>query len=166
MGRDSRIQVYVSEDRKKWLKEQADAADQSCSEYCRQVITEHIDQGQDEQQYRRYGVDQQIELALTELRDETKTLLSNFQSGTGTRLEYIQRVRTVYTIALWRLLEQDYPESQRNAAMKYGVKHAGRNLTDDPEIHPLLSSQEGQFPTSEAGHTEPTPVDTNREDSE
>jgi len=148
MGRDARIQVYVSEERKERLSEQAQAADQSCSEYCRQLIAEHIDQAQDEQQYRRYGVDQQIELVLNEIRDETMALLSDFQSETMARVEEIQYIRTIYTIALWRLAEDSYPLSEREEALKRAAEYVDGELTDDPEIQSLLGDH--QLPDSEA----------------
>lgn len=166
MGRDSSIQVYLSEDRKEWLTDQAEAADQSRSEYCRQVITEHINEVQNEQQYRRYGVDQQIELVLDEIHDETMTLLSNFQSETGTTLERIQRVRTIYVIALWHLLESDYPLSERKAALKRASEYAGRHPGDDPVLSSVVPSGQANTDESGAEQTEATLADTTGGDSE
>lgn len=158
MGRDSAIQIYVTEENKEWLTDQAEADNKSCSEYCRDVITDHIDGEQDEQQYRRYGVDQQIELGLTEIRDEATALLSNFQSEMGTRLDRIQRLRTVYVIALWRLVKDDYPVSQQKAAMKHAADHVGLTPREDPEIQSVLATADNQ---SLAAETEQT--DTDRE---
>lgn len=160
MGRDSPIQVYVSEEHKQWLTDQADADNKSCSEYCRDVITDHIDGEQDKQQYRRYGVDQQIEMVLTEIQEEATALLSNFQSEMGTKMDRIQRLRTVYVIALWRLVKDDYPVSQRKAAMKHAADHVGLSPQEDPDIQPVLSTTDTQSATdsgqTDTGRRKPT----------
>lgn len=164
MGRDSPIQVYVEESNKEWLKDQADARDESCSEYCRKIITEHIEQQPDDQQHRQYSADQQIELVLNQIRDETTARLSNFQSSTGTLLERLQRLRTIYAIAVWRLIKQDYTVEQQEAALKYAVDHAGLDPTEEPELQPVWSPSETQSlasgpesPTND--HSEPSQED-------
>lgn len=154
MGRDSAIQVYVTEENKEWLTEQAEADNKSCSQYCRDLITDHIDQEQDTQQYRRYGVDQQIELVLTEIRDEATGLLSNFQTEMGTRLDRIQRLRTVYIIALWRLVKDDYSVAQQKAAMKHAADHVGLEPKEDPAIQSVLASGETQSPATDPDQTD------------
>jgi len=166
MGRDSSVQVYLSEDRKKWLADQAEAANQSRSEYCRQVITEHINEVQSEQQFRRYGVDQQIELVFDEIHAETMALLSNFQSETGTTLERIQRVRTIYVIALWHLLEGEYPLSERKAALKRASEYAGRHPSDDPVLSSLFPSSQTNTAESESEQKESAPANMSGGDSE
>jgi len=166
MGRDTIIQFYTTESDEEWLKSQADAADQSLSEYCYQVVAAHIERKQEEQQYRRYGVDQQIELAIDEIQDETVELLREFRSETGARLEGIHRLRTIYVMALWRLFKDDFAQSEQKAALKYGVKHAGSEPSANPEIRPLLLSDEGELPANERGALEPTPTETSNGESE
>ena len=140
MGRDTPIQVYLDDENAAWLKEQADSAGQSTSKYCREVILDHIDREQNDRSYMRYGVDQQIELELTKLRDEVLALLSEFQSETGTKLERIQKARTIYAIAVWRLVYSDYPEAEQKTAMKEALEYVGLDPREDPEIQRAFSS--------------------------
>lgn len=144
MGRDTIIQFYTTDDNEEWLSEQADASGHSLSEYCHQVIADHIEREQERRQYGRYGVDQQIELLLTEIRDETTETLADFESETGTKLERIQRIRTVYLIAVWRLVKEEYSVSQRNAALKHGADHVGLDPEEDPEISSVLPASATQ----------------------
>lgn len=144
MSRDETVRFYTSEETKEWLKKEAETRDQSLSECCHQVVAEYIDQEEDRRQYSRYGVDQQIEIVLNEIREEASTILSEFQSETGVTLERLQRLRTVYVIALWRLLKEEYPSSQRKAAMKHAVDHVGLDPSDDPNIAPMVSTATDQ----------------------
>lgn len=165
MGRDSSIQVYVEESDKEWLEEQAAADNESVSEYCRQVIVEHIEQQPDDQQHRQYSADQQLELVLNQIQDETTTLLSNFQSTTGTLLEHLQRLRTIYAIAVWRLIRQDYTAEQQEAALEYAVEHAGMEPTEDPEIQPVWSPTDTQSLPPETEHSSAAHSSTSQGDS-
>jgi len=165
MARESIIQFYTTKEYEEWLTEQAEAADKSLSEYCHEIVEQHITQEQDDQQYRRYGADQRIELVLEELRDETSTLLSEFQSETGTRLERMQRLRTIYVMALWRLLREDYATAEQESALKSALDHVGRNLSADPEVRRLLPSDQAYTAESGAEQTEPTLTDSPRGDS-
>lgn len=153
MSRDKTIRFYTSEETKEWLKNEAETRDQSLSECCNQVVTEYIGQEQDRRQYSRYGVDHQIELVLDEIREEISTILTEFQTETGTTVERLQRLRTVYVIALWRLLKDDYPSDRRKAAMKTAVDHVGLDPFDDPNIAPVLSTAAGQSSESISDHT-------------
>lgn len=166
MARESIIQFYTTDEYEEWLTKQAEAADKSLSEYCHQVVEQHITQEQDDQQYRRYGADQQIELALDELRDETSTLLSNFQSETGTRLERMQRLRTIYVMALWRLIREDYDPSEQESALKSALDHVGRDPSADPELRRLLTSDRVHTAELEPAQTEPALTDATEGDSE
>ncbi|MDS0261911.1 hypothetical protein NDI56_21120 [Haloarcula sp. S1CR25-12] len=140
MGRDTAIQVYLSDENAAWLKEQAEAGGQSCSKYCREVILDYIDREHNERPHRRYAVDQQIELVLNQLEEEAMSLLEDFQSETGAKLDRLQRLRTVYAIATWRLVKRSYPLEQRKAAMKSAVDQVGLAPTHDPEIQTEISS--------------------------
>lgn len=166
MARESIIQFYTTEEYEEWLSEQAEAADKSLSEYCHEVVEQHITEEKDDQQYRRYGVDQQIELALDELHDETTTLLSEFQSETGTRLEHIQRLRTIYVMAIWRLLKDNHAPSKQESALKSAIEHVGHDLSTDPELRRLLTPDQANTVESGAEQTEATPAGTTGEDSE
>jgi hypothetical protein len=166
MGRDTIIQFYTTDENEEWLSEQADASGQSLSEYCHAVIADHIDREQERWQYGRYGVDQQIELILNEIRDETTEVLSDFESEMGTHLNRIQRLRTVYVIAIWRLVKQEYSVSQREAALKHGADHVGLDPEEDPEIQSVVSAPTTQprQPPTERGANEDS--NTGREGSE
>jgi hypothetical protein len=166
MSRDATVRFYTTDENKKWLTEQAGAADQSLSEYCHQAITEYIGREQERQEYGRYGVDQQIELILNQIRDDASTLLSEFQSETGTRLERIQRIRAVYVIALWRLVENDYTRDQREEAMKAAAEVVGRAPSDDPEIQTAIPSPETHHPQADSASTDSTHSNLTTEDSE
>ena len=144
MSRDETVRFYTSEETKEWIKREAETRDQSLSECCHQVVSEYIDREEDRRQYSRYGVDQQIEIVLNEIREEASTILKEFQSETGVTVERLQRLRTVYVIALWRLLKEEYPSSQRKAAMKHAVDHVGLDPSDDPNIAPVLSTAADQ----------------------
>ncbi|WP_262181400.1 hypothetical protein [Haloarcula laminariae] len=164
MTRDTIIQFYTTDEKEEWLTDQAEAAGQSLSKYCDQVITEHIDREQDRQQYGRYGVDQQIELALDQIRDEATAILSNFQSESGARLDRIQRIRTVYVLALWHLLKDDYSSAQQEAALKRAAEHIGCDLSDDSEMQAAITSKEAQSSHSVTDQTSTALNDTNEED--
>jgi hypothetical protein len=163
MGRDSIIQFYTTDENEEWLSEQAEASGQSLSEYCHEVIADHIDREQERQQYGRYGIDQQIELILNEIRDETTEVLSEFESEMGTTLERIQRLRTVYVIAIWRLVKEEYSVPQREAALKHGADHVGLTPEEDPEISSVLPASANQPRQST---TEQVDMNTDKEGSE
>lgn len=132
MGRDSRIQVYLSDENAEWLTEQADAAGQSCSEYCREVIVDHIEREENDRQYSRYGTDQHIGVMLDEIREEAMAILSEFQSETATEMELLQRLRTDYIIAVWLLIADDYPAHRKREAMDRATEVAGGEPADSP----------------------------------
>jgi hypothetical protein len=46
------------------------------------------------------------------------------------------------------------------------VKHAGSEPSANPEIRPLLLSDEGELPANERGALEPTPTETSNGESE
>ena len=138
MGRDELLQFYTTGENGEWLTEQAEAADKSLSEYCHQLVEEHINREQDRKQYGRYGVDQQIELVLDQIRDEATTLLATFQSETGPKIDRVQRIRTVYVIALWHLFKNNYSSSEREAALKRAGEFIGRDPSNDPELRAAL----------------------------
>jgi len=163
MGRDSIIQFYTTDENEEWLSEQAKASDQSLSEYCHEVIADHINREQERRQYGRYGVDQQIELILNDIRDETTEVLSDFESEMGTTLERIQRLRTVYVIAIWRLVKEEYSTSKREAALKHGADHVGLTPEEDPEIGSVLPASANQPRQST---TEQVDMNTGKEGSE
>jgi|APHM01.1.fsa_nt_gi Ribbon-helix-helix protein, copG family. len=132
MGRDSRIQVYLSDENAGWLTEQAEAAGQSCSEYCREVIVNHIEREENDRKYSRYGTDQHIEMMLDEIREEAMLTLSEFQSDTAVDMELLQRLRTDYMIAIWLLIEDDYPAHKKREAMNRATEVAGGEPADSP----------------------------------
>lgn len=156
MGRDAIIRFYTTEENKEWLEEQAEATDTSISECCHEALAKHIDREQERHQYGRYGVDQQIELVLNEILEEATTQFSEFQTEASTTLERIQRIRTVYVIALWRLVKDDYTAPQRRAALTHAAEHVGLDPTDDPEIGPLLSSGDDDSIESRGERADPT----------
>lgn len=166
MSRDSVVKFYTTEANREWIEEQAEASNQSLSEYCHEVIAAHIDEEQDKQQYGRYAVDQQIELVLNEIREETSSLLTEFESETAERLELIQRLRTVYVIALWRLIKEDYAPARQEAAMKHAVDHAGLVPSADPEIESVLPSSNTQSGVVESDHSNDTRSATTEEDNQ
>lgn len=166
MSRDETVRFYTSEETKQWLKREAETREKSLSECCHQVVTEYIDREEDRRQYSRYGVDQQIEIVLTEIREEASTILTEFQSETGVALERLQRLRTVYVIALWRLLKEEYPSAQRKAAMKHAVDHVGLDPCDDPNIEPVLSTATDQSSPSISDSAGNAPSHTQGEDDE
>jgi hypothetical protein len=163
MSRDTHVRFYTTDENKEWLSEQAEANGQSLSEYCHQIVAEYIDREQERQEYGRYGVDQQIELVLNQIRDEARTLLSEFQSEAGTRLDRIQRIRAVYVIALWRLVEGEYTVEQREEAMKVASEIVGQAPSDDPEIQSAIPSPESHRPSgngdAETTHSPATGAD-------
>jgi len=156
MSRDETVKFYTTDEYKQRLKDQAEASNQSLSEYCHEVLAAHLDEEQDRQQYSRYGVDQQIELVINEFRDEASSQLTEFKSTTGGKLELIQRLRTVYMIAMWRLIKEDYSPARQEAAMKHAVDHAGLVPSVDPEIESVMPSSNVQPHALESDH----PTDT------
>ena len=144
MARDELLQFYTTDENEEWLTEQAEAEDKSLSEYCHQVVEEHVNREQDRKQYGRYAVDQQIELTLDQIRDEATTLLSTFQSETGAKIDRVQRIRTVYVIALWHLLKNNYSPSQRDAALKRAAEFVDRDPSNDPELRAALPASDIQ----------------------
>lgn len=165
MARNSIIQFYTTEENEERLQEQGDAANKSLSEYCHQVVEEHISEKQREQQKRRYSVEQQVELKLDEIRSETSTLLSTFQSERA-RLEHMQRLRTIYVMALWRLLRNDYSPSKQKEALKWSVNHVGQEPIDDPELRPLLTSTQESTSNLEPEESETLSANTSGGDSQ
>lgn len=165
MGRNSIIQFYTTEENEQRLQEQADAANTSLSEYCHQVVEEHISEKQHEQQKRRYSVEQQVELKLDEIRSETSTLLSTFQSERA-RLEHMQRLRTIYVMALWRLLRNDYSQSKQEEALNWSVNHVGQEPIDDPELRPLLTSTQESSSNLEPEKSDTLSANTSGGDSQ
>lgn len=166
MSRDKTVKFYTTEEHKEWLTDQAEATNQSLSEYCHELIAECIEDDRKRKQYTRYGVDQQIELVINEIRDEVTSVLNTFEAETGPKLELLQRIQTVYAIAVWRLIKEDYPPAKRKAAMKHGVEHAGLNPSEDPEIQSVMPSTDLPPSTSESEQSSATRTTTTSEDSE
>jgi len=165
MSRDETVKFYTTEKNKERLEEQAEASNQSRSEYCHEVFAAHINEEQNKRQYGRYGVDQQIELVLNEIRDEVSSLRTEFESETGEKLELLQRLRTVYAIALWRLIKEDYAPARQKAAMKHAVDHAGLVPSEDPEIQSVMPSSDTQSDAPESDHSNDTQSATTVEDN-
>jgi hypothetical protein len=125
--RDTLLQIYTTEAYKEWFDQLADDAGTSTSEYGHKVIEDHIDRETGENQYRRYDTDTSIELLLEEAQREVKELVAEFESGTMEEVKTIQEVRTAYTIAIWKLLQDDYSAEQRRLALKFAGEHVGKD---------------------------------------
>lgn len=135
--RDTLIQIYTTEENQEWVEELADEAGLSVSEYGHELIEEHVDDETGESQYRRYSTDTKIEVLLEEAQSEITELLDEFESETMEEVKTVQKVRTAYTIAIWKLLQDEYSSEQRRLAMKFAGEHVGR----DPDTE--LRTQDG-----------------------
>lgn len=130
--RDTLIQIYTTEAYQEWFQELADEADMSVSEYGHEVIENHINRETGENQYRRYSTDTSIEVLIEEAQREVTELLTEFESETMEEVKTIQKVRTAYTIAIWRLLQDEYSSEKRRLAMKFAGEHVGRDPPNEP----------------------------------
>ena len=126
MRRDVSVQLYTTEENRQWVKDRAEVADQSISDYCHEVLEAHIDRVTGDSQYERYGTDTQLEVLMEDIREELTTLLTELQSDVGEDLNYMQSIRTAYVIAIWELMKEDYTPSQRRLAMKFAGEHVGQ----------------------------------------
>ncbi|GGM53599.1 hypothetical protein [Haloarcula argentinensis] len=143
--RDTLLQIYTSEENKELFDQLADAAGTSTSEYGHEVIEEYVEWETGESQYQRYSTNTKIEVLLEEAKREVTELLEEFESGTMEEVKTVQKVRTAYTIAIWKLIQDDYSAEQRRLALKFAGEHVGR----DPDTESQAPDEESN-PESDA----------------
>lgn len=139
------LQIYTTEENKKLFDQLADAAGTSTSEYGHEVIEDYVEWETGESQYQRYSTNTKIEALLEEAKREVTELLEEFESGTMEEVKTVQKVRTAYTIAIWKLIHDDYSAEQRRLALKFAGEHVGR----DPDIESQTPDEESN-PESDA----------------
>jgi len=149
--RDTLLQIYTSEENKELFDQLADAAGTSTSEYGHEVIEDYVEWETGENQYQRYSTNTKIEVLLEEAKREVTELLAEFESGSMEEVKTVQKVRTAYIIAIWKLLQDDYSAEQRRLALKFAGEHVGQ----DPDTESQTPDEENNAESDASTATEP-----------
>ena len=149
--RDTLLQIYTSEGNKELFDQLADAAGKSTSEYGHEVIEDYVEWETGESQYQRYSTNTKIEALLEEAKREVTELLAEFESGSMEEVKTVQKVRTAYIIAIWKLLQDDYSAEQRRLALKFAGEHVGQ----DPDTESQTPDEENNAESDASTATEP-----------
>ncbi|KOX93202.1 hypothetical protein [Haloarcula rubripromontorii] len=149
--RDTLLQIYTSEGNKELFDQLADAAGKSTSEYGHEVIEDYVEWETGENQYQRYSTNTKIEVLLEEAKREVTELLAEFESGSMEEVKTVQKVRTAYIIAIWKLLQDDYSAEQRRLALKFAGEHVGQ----DPDTESQTPDEENNAESDASTATEP-----------
>ena len=149
--RDTLLQIYTSEGNKELFDQLADAAGTSTSEYGHEVIEDYVEWETGENQYQRYSTNTKIEVLLEEAKREVTELLAEFESGSMEEVKTVQKVRTAYIIAIWKLLQDDYSAEQRRLALKFAGEHVGQN----PDTESQTPDEENNAESDASTATEP-----------
>ncbi|KAA9396345.1 hypothetical protein Har1130_18865 [Haloarcula sp. CBA1130] len=149
--RDTLLQIYTSEENKELFDQLADAAGTSTSEYGHEVIEDYVEWETGENQYQRYSTNTKIEVLLEEAKREVTELLAEFESGSMEEVKTVQKVRTAYIIAIWKLLQDDYSAEQRRLALKFAGEHVGQ----DPDTESQTPDEENNAESDASAATEP-----------
>jgi len=149
--RDTLLQIYTSEENKELFDQLADAAGTSTSEYGHEVIEDYVEWETGENQYQRYSTNTKIEVLLEEAKREVTELLAEFESGSMEEVKTVQKVRTAYIIAIWKLLQDDYSAEQRRLALKFAGEHVGQN----PDTESQTPDEENNAESDASAATEP-----------
>jgi hypothetical protein len=124
--RDEVIQIYTTGENKEWIKERAEIEGKTVSDIGHGLVEEYIDRETGETQFERYGTDTQLELVMENIRSDIMDEIDEFKSETLEELKTIQKVRTAYTIAIWKLLQEEYDDAHLRLAMKFATERIGQ----------------------------------------
>jgi hypothetical protein len=124
--RDEVLQIYTTSENKEWIKERAEIEGKTISDIGHSLVEEYIDRETGETQFERYGTDTQLELVMENIRSDITAELDEFKSETLEELKTVQKVRTAYTIAIWKLLQEDHDDAHLRLAMKFATDRIGR----------------------------------------
>lgn len=124
--RDEVIQIYTTSENKEWIKERAEIEGKTVSDIGHGLVEEYIDRETGETQFERYGTDTQLELVMENIRSDIMDEIDEFKSETLEELKTIQKVRTAYTIAIWKLLQEEYDDAHLRLAMKFATERIGQ----------------------------------------
>lgn len=124
--RDEVLQIYTTSENKEWIKERAEIEGKTISDIGHSLVEEYIDRETSETQFERYGTDTQLELVMENIRSDITAELDEFKSETLEELKTVQKVRTAYTIAIWKLLQEDHDDAHLRLAMKFATDRIGR----------------------------------------
>ncbi|MBV0926373.1 hypothetical protein KTS45_19375 [Halomicroarcula limicola] len=151
MPEQARLQIYTTEDVNEKVEQRADQADLSKSKYCEMVLKKH--HGMELRgRLARHSADEDIIATIDDAADDISTSIEEVQVEATPDLEHIQSLETMYVIALWELLKEDYSPAEREAAIKRAalqMNDAAADAsaiaqTDDEEqlspLDPLLAS--------------------------
>lgn len=117
MSGDTRLQIYTDEELNEKIERRADSADLSKSGYCELILKNH--HGIDlDGRLSRYSTDKDLISTIDKATSEVTTAIEELQQDTATDLEHHQSLRTMYVLALWELLKQEYSPSEREEAIK------------------------------------------------
>ncbi|KAA9400568.1 MULTISPECIES: hypothetical protein [Haloarcula] len=124
--RDEVLQIYTTSENKEWIKERAEIEGKTISDIGHSLVEEYIDRETGETQFERYGTDTQLELVMENIRSDITAELDEFKAETLEELKTVQKVRTAYTIAIWKLLQEDHDDAHLRLAMKFATDRIGR----------------------------------------
>ncbi|WP_424005410.1 hypothetical protein ACOZ4I_19570 (plasmid) [Haloarcula salina] len=124
--RDEVLQIYTTSENKEWITERADIEGKTISDIGHSLVEEYIDRETGATQFERYGTDTQLELVMENIRSDIMDELDEFKSETLEELKMVQKVRTAYTIAIWKLLQEDHDDAHLRLAMKFATDRIGR----------------------------------------
>ncbi|WP_135305976.1 hypothetical protein [Haloarcula amylovorans] len=117
MPEQMRLQIYTTEAVNEKLEQRAEQADLSKSKYCEMVLKKH--HGMDlNGRLARYSADEDIMETLDDGISSLAASIEELQAEATPDIEHLQSLRTMYVIALWELLKQEYSPAEREGAIK------------------------------------------------
>ena len=118
MADDEPVYFYTSEETKQRIGEQAENAGQSVSDFCEQVLKEHLEATTSQSQEERYHPSQRLEVTIDDARRDLEAAIERLEEAVDEEITDIQSLRTVYAISLWELLKPEYGSPHRKEAMQ------------------------------------------------
>ncbi|MFC7078073.1 hypothetical protein [Haloarcula halophila] len=118
MPDDKPVYFYTSEETKQRINDQADEAGLSVSDFCEQVLKEHLEDTTSQSQEERYHPSQRLEVTIDDARRDLEAAIERLETAVDEEITDIQSLRTVYAISIWELLKSEYGSPHRKEAMQ------------------------------------------------
>lgn len=122
MPDDTHMSFYTSDETKQRIEEQAEKAGLSVSEFCEQVLEEHLEESTSQSQEERYHPSQRLEVTIDDARRDLKEAIERLEAAVDEEITDIQSLRTVYAISIWELLKSEYGSPHRKEAMQVAAE--------------------------------------------
>ncbi|WP_254547489.1 hypothetical protein [Halomarina pelagica] len=128
MARDQRLTLYVGKGEKGQIEEEADERDLSVSEYLYRLVQKQRQSEAAERLIEESEAERHIEQLLADGRDELVAVADDVRD--------LSARGNVYAIALWELLKQEHPDTERREALSTAARRLRIPVEEHPDLHP------------------------------